>query len=118
MTFSSSVGGTAVRKTASITIVEEPDDFESLSEQARLQQLLPPENTITTSATTTTVTATATTTAVTETTEQTIAIDNATGAARPRDYYNSGSTEDATDTPLVINRLEAVRSLRYQHAKS
>jgi hypothetical protein len=109
MTFSSSVGGTAVRKTASITIVEEPDDFESLSEQARLQQLLPPENTITTSATTTTVT---------ETTEQTIAIDNATGAARPRDYYNSGSTEDATDTPLVINRLEAVRSLRYQHAKS
>jgi hypothetical protein len=36
----------------------------------------------------------------------------------PRDYYNSGSVEDSTDTPLVINRLEAVRIFCVtQHAK-
>ncbi|KAL3905860.1 MAG: hypothetical protein SGILL_009507, partial [Bacillariaceae sp.] len=28
-----------------------------------------------------------------------------------RDYYNQGSTEDVSDTPLVINRLEARRRL-------
>jgi hypothetical protein len=48
--------------------------------------------------------------------EETMAVsnDHGNGVAPPkRDYYNSGSTEDATDTPLVINRLEAVRLCRF-----
>ncbi|KAG7363359.1 6-phosphofructo-2-kinase-domain containing protein [Nitzschia inconspicua] len=85
-----------MRKIASITIVEEPDDTELLEQEQLLQ------HTIITNATTTT--------ANTEQ-QQSMAAANETIPAVPRDYYNSGSTEDATDTPLVINRLEARRRL-------
>jgi hypothetical protein len=92
---SSVAGGTTVRKSASITIVEEPDDIEQHQDEQPLQ---PPETYIPTFVT---ETATSSTTRTAATTIST------TGP--PRDYYNSGSTEDATDTAVVINRLEAVR---------
>jgi hypothetical protein len=67
-----------MKKTASITIIEEPEE-ESPSSIANI-----------------------------------MAIGNgpAIAAANQKqpDYYNSGSTEDAADTPLVLNRLETVRS--------
>ena len=69
-----------MRKSASITIVEEPAEDSDLEAAAN--------------------------------TMATATMNNGgvviTEAPTRRDYYNQGSTEDVADTPLVINRLEAV----------
>jgi hypothetical protein len=88
MVFSSVPGGTTVRKSATITIVEETDEIEQ-------DQLQPTETYAATIVTETVATITTATTSL---------------IGPTRDYYNSGSTEDATDTALVIKRLEAVRT--------
>ena len=81
MAYASTTGvSSTMRKSASITIVEEPAEDSDLEAAAN--------------------------------TMATATMNNGgvviTEAPTRRDYYNQGSTEDVADTPLVINRLEAV----------